>query len=89
MTRWRKRVGPAGMEKVLSMTIGVAVDAGAVKESSFERITVDTTVQPKNIAYPTDSRLYLKALQILVRQGPGATTLSCAVAIPVWLGRQR
>ena len=68
MTRWRRRVGPEGMETVLSATVGVAVDAGAVKDSSFERITVDTTVQPKAIAYPTDSRLYLKALQALVRQ---------------------
>ena len=68
MTRWRKRVGPEGMEKVLAATVGVAVEAGAVKESSFERITVDTTVMPKAIAHPTDSRLYLKALQILVRQ---------------------
>jgi len=68
MTRWRKRVGPEGMEKVLAATVGVAVETGAVKESSFQRITVDTTVQPKNIAHPTDSRLYLKALQTLVRQ---------------------
>lgn len=68
MTRWRKRIGPEGMEKVLAATVGVAVEAGAVKESSFERITVDTTVMPKAIAHPTDSRLYLKALQILVRQ---------------------
>jgi IS5 family transposase len=68
MTRWRKRVGSEGMEKVLAATIGVAVEAGAVKESSFERITVDTTVQPKNIAHPTDSRLYLRAIQALVRQ---------------------
>ncbi len=35
MTRWRKRVGPAGMETVLSATVGVAVDAGAVKDSSW------------------------------------------------------
>ncbi len=68
MTRWRKRIGAEGMERVLSATVGMAVEAGAVKASSFERITVDTTVQPKNIAHPTDSRLYLKALQILVRQ---------------------
>jgi IS5 family transposase len=68
MTRWRKRIGAEGMEKVLAATVGMAVKAGAVKASSFERITVDTTVQPKNIAHPTVSRLYLKALQILVRQ---------------------
>ncbi len=68
MTRWRKRIGPEGMDNVLAATVGVAVEARAVKATSFERITVDTTVQPRNIAHPTDSRLYLKALQILVRQ---------------------
>ena len=68
MTRWRKRVGPEGMEKLLAATVGVALEAKAVKASSLERITVDTTVMPKNIAHPTDSRLYLKALQSLVRQ---------------------
>ncbi|WP_139134984.1 transposase, partial [Magnetovibrio blakemorei] len=30
MTRWRKRVGPEGMEKVLAATVGVAVETGAV-----------------------------------------------------------
>jgi transposase, IS5 family len=34
----------------------------------LERVSVDTTVQPKAIAHPTDSRLYLKALLALVRQ---------------------
>ena len=81
ITRWRKRVGPEGMETVLSATVGVAVDTGAVKDSSFERITVDTTVQPRAIAHPTDSRLYLKALQAL---RPNGTALSCAAATPVW-----
>jgi IS5 family transposase len=33
-----------------------------------ERVTIDTTVQEKAIAHPTDSRLFLKALQALVRQ---------------------
>ncbi len=68
MTRWRKRVGPEGMERVLAATVGVAIETGAAKRGSLERISVDTTVQPKAIAHPTDSRLYLKALQIMVRQ---------------------
>ncbi len=38
-----------------------------MKRSSLKRVTVDTTVQSKAIAHPTDSRLYLKALQLLVR----------------------
>ncbi len=68
MTRWRKRIGPEGMEQVLKATIEAAVDTGTVKPSSLERVSVDTTVQPKAIAHPTDSRLYLRALQTLVRQ---------------------
>jgi len=68
MTRWRQRIGPAGLEEMLRASIGVALDTGVVKPSSLERVSVDTTVQPKAIAHPTDSRLYWKALQILVRQ---------------------
>jgi transposase, IS5 family len=68
MTRWRKRIGPAGLEEMLKASVGVALDAGVAKPSSLERVSVDTTVQPKAIAHPTDSRLYWKALQSLVRQ---------------------
>jgi IS5 family transposase len=39
-----------------------------VRPSSLERISVDTTVQPKAITYHTDAKLYLKALLALVRQ---------------------
>ncbi len=72
MTRWRKRIGPEEMERVLKATVEMALDSGTVKPSSLERVTVDTTVQEKAIAHPTDSRLYLKALQILVRQAKKA-----------------
>lgn len=68
MTRWRKRIGPDGMEEVLKATVDAALKAGAAKPSSLERVSVDTTVQPKAVAHPTDSRLYLRALQTLVRQ---------------------
>ena len=68
MTRWRKRIGPEGLEEMLKASVGVALDTGVAKPSSLERVSVDTTVQPKAIAHPTDSRLYWKALQTLVRQ---------------------
>jgi IS5 family transposase len=68
MTRWRKRIGPAGLEEMLKASVGVALDTGVAKPGSLERVSVDTTVQPKAIAHPTDSRLYWKALQTLVRQ---------------------
>jgi transposase, IS5 family len=68
LTRWRKRLGPDGLETLLAATIQTGLDSGAVRSSSLERISVDTTVQPKAITYPTDAKLYLKALQALVRQ---------------------
>ena len=67
LTRWRDRIGPSGMERLLAATIDAALAAGVVKPSSLERVTVDTTVQPKAIAYPLDSRLYNRGREILVR----------------------
>ena len=72
MTRWRRRVGAEAMEEVLRATVAVALQSKTVKPASLERVTVDTTVQPKAIAHPTDSRLYLKALLVLVRQAKKA-----------------
>jgi transposase, IS5 family len=68
LTRWRKRLGPDGLETLLAATIQAGLDSGAVRPSSLERISVDTTVQPKAITHPTDAKLYLKALLALVRQ---------------------
>jgi transposase, IS5 family len=67
LTRWRERIGADGMELLLSATVEAAVTSGAVKPSSLERVSVDTTVQPKAIAYPLDSRLYHRGREILVR----------------------
>ena len=55
------------MELLLAATIDAALGAGVVKPSSLERVTVDITVQPKALAFPTDSRLYHRGREILVR----------------------
>ena len=55
--RFRRVLGEAGVEQLLKSTIEVSVSMGVVKKSEFERIIVDTTVQEKAIAHPTDSRL--------------------------------
>ena len=68
LTRWRRRIGPAGMEKLLAATVQAGLKSGTVKPSSLKRVSIDTTVQPKAIAHPTDSRLYLKAIQALAGQ---------------------
>ena len=67
LSKWRKRLGEKGMEKILGFTIKMALDTGAVKASSFKNVIVDTTVMPKNITYPTDSKLYFKGIRTLVR----------------------
>ena len=67
LTRWRERIGASGMERLLAATIDAALAVSAVKPSSLERVTIDTTVQPKAIAFPTDSRLYHRGREILVR----------------------
>lgn len=67
MTRWRKRIGPDEMELVLAETLAVAVKSRAVSQRQLERITVDTTVQTKAVAHPTDSHLILRAIQWLNR----------------------
>ncbi|HMB74836.1 MAG TPA: IS5 family transposase [Kiloniellaceae bacterium] len=68
MTRWRQRLGPEAMQWLLKATVMAALDTGTIRPLSLERVTVDTTVQPKAIAHPTDSRLYLKALLLLVKR---------------------
>ncbi len=58
MTRWRKKVGDAGMEKMLEETINTGLRTKAITPKSIEDVNVDTTVQEKAVAYPTDARLY-------------------------------
>ena len=67
LTRWRQRLGEQGIEVLLSATIDAAIKSKAVKSRDLKRITVDTTVQEKAIAFPTDSRLYNRARERLVR----------------------
>ena len=57
LVRWRKRLGEAGMEELLAQTIAAARSMKAVKARDLERVIVDSTVQEKAVAYPTDSRL--------------------------------
>jgi IS5 family transposase len=65
MSRWRKRVGAERLELLLQETIDLAVREKHVSKGELERVNVDTTVQEKNIAYPTDSKLLYKAIEKL------------------------
>ncbi len=66
LTRWRQRLGEAGMEALLAHTINTAHAMKAVDARELSRVIVDTTVQEKAIAHPTDSRLLEVARKKLV-----------------------
>ena len=66
MTRWRQRIGEEGVEWLLTQTIEAGKHAGTVRSGDLKRVTVDTTVMEKNIAHPTDARLYETARRKLV-----------------------
>ncbi len=68
MTRWRKRVGANGAEELLKQTIEAGLKLKAIKATQLKRVNVDTTVQEKDIRFPTDARLYDRARERLVKE---------------------
>ncbi|EMF90205.1 hypothetical protein LEP1GSC005_3088 [Leptospira santarosai str. ST188] len=68
LVKWRKRIGSEGVEKFLEETILLGQREGEIKDQEFRRVNVDTTVQEKAIAFPTDARLYHKMRQALVKE---------------------
>lgn len=54
--KFRKLIGEEGVE-LLAKTIAVAVNLKLISKKALETVVVDTTVQPKAVAHPTDSRL--------------------------------
>lgn len=58
LTHFRKRIGTAGAEKILAATIKLHGEGAKEKE-----VVVDTTVQEKNITFPTDTKLAAKIVR--------------------------
>lgn len=56
---FRKRIGEEGAQKILKLSINI-FDSKEVHE---KEILIDTTVQEKNITYPTDSKLHKKIIE--------------------------
>lgn len=57
LTKWRKRLGKEGCEFLLAQTILCAKNNGALTDKQCQEVIVDTTVQEKNITFPTDTKL--------------------------------
>ena len=67
LTRWRQRMGEEKLVALVQESLNVATRTGAAKPSDFSKVIVDTTVQPKAIAFPTDAKLMHRARERLVR----------------------
>src|SRR5882757_7435792 len=65
LSHWRKRLGDR-LELLLAESLRVAHKNGALRSKDLKRVTV-TTVQPKNITFPTDAKLLHAAIRGLNR----------------------
>ena len=57
LVEFRKRIGPEGIELILKESIRING-----KDADEDTLSGDTTVQEKNITYPTDDKLYKKII---------------------------
>jgi IS5 family transposase len=58
LVHFRKRIGEAGVEKIFQASVTLHG-----KESLEREVVIDTTVQEKNITFPTDTKLRVKVMK--------------------------
>ncbi len=63
LVKWRQRMGAERLAELLQETIALALREKKVTPYELRQVNVDTTVQEKNITYPTDSKLFHKAIE--------------------------
>lgn len=66
LVKFRSLLGEDGVEELLAQTITAAVNMKLISPKELATVVVDSTVQPKAIAHPTDSKLLETARQKLV-----------------------
>ncbi|MFC7411472.1 IS5 family transposase [Hydrogenophaga atypica] len=72
LVKFRQLLGDEGVEELLAQTINVAVELKLIKPQELTRVIVDSTVQHKAIAHPTDSRMLETARVKLVEAAKDA-----------------
>jgi len=65
LVKFRNRIGAEGMKQIEAVLFKAWSGMGLVKT---RRVVVDTTAQPKNIAYPTDANLLYRIRAKIVKQ---------------------
>ena len=83
LSHWRKRLGDK-LELLLAESLRVAHASGALRARDLKRVTVDTTVQPKAITFPTDAKLLLgRIIRDVQRKIVGRAELEAVFAWPL------
>ena len=72
LIKFRQLLGEEGVEELLAQTIEVAVALKLIDHQELTRVIVDSTVQHKAVAHPTDSRLLEVARAKLVQAAKDA-----------------
>ncbi len=62
LVKFRQRIGSEGVEKIFAMSVALHG-----KKAEEKQVIIDTTVQEKNVTYPTDGKLAIKMIHQLLR----------------------
>jgi IS5 family transposase len=66
LVKFRHLLGVEGVEELLAQTVNLAVSQNLIPPAALSTVVVDSTVQEKAVAHPTDSRLLETASAKLV-----------------------
>lgn len=72
LVKFRRLLGEEGVEELLAQTVNLALSLKLIPASALASVVVDSTVQEKAVAHPTDSKLLETARAKLVQAAQGA-----------------
>ena len=65
LTKFRSRIGTGGVEKIFKLSL--IVNAEEITKKEMRLVMIDSTVQEKNITFPTDAKLYRKIIEKVLK----------------------